>query len=162
MRTCLFCFFVMLFHFSLAQSKMPSVAVTTLEGKEVKTDVLTDSTQFTVISFWATWCKPCMQELDALSEMYEDWQAETKSRIIAVAIDDSRTLSGVKTVISSRGWPFMAYLDNNQNLKRALNISNVPYSIVIDKTGKIIWRHSGYTPGSEKQLKKFLKKQLKG
>ena len=149
----------LIFQFSFSQGKLPLVKLKTLEGQEISTSQLTDSAGYVVISFWATWCKPCMQELDAITEQYDSWKKSTNSTLVAVAIDDSRTLNGVKSIASGRGWPFTIYLDANQEFKRALNINAVPYTIIINKKGEIIKRHPGYTPGSENDLKKFLKKQ---
>ncbi len=144
---------------AFAQGQLPKTTLKTLEGQEISTNQLIDSSQYVVISFWATWCKPCMQELDALAEDYENWKKTTHSSIIAIAIDDSRTLNGVKGILNGRDWPFTTYLDVNQDFKRSLNINTVPYTIIINKKGEIVKRHSGYTPGSENELKKFLKKQ---
>lgn len=142
-----------------AQQTLPVVPLKTLAGSEVSSAVLADSSQYTVISFWATWCKPCMQELDALTEQYDSWQTETRSRVVAVAIDDARTLAGVSGVVQSRQWPFDIFLDTEQALKRALNITAIPYTIILNKQGQIVKRHPGYTPGSEEALARFLKKQ---
>ncbi|MEI7472503.1 MAG: TlpA disulfide reductase family protein [Chitinophagaceae bacterium] len=150
---------LLLTHCALTQSYLPKATLKTLEGQEISSHQLIDSSQYVVISFWATWCKPCMQELDALAEDYENWKKTTHSSIIAIAIDDSRTLNGVKGILNGRDWPFTTYLDVNQDFKRSLNINTVPYTIIINKKGDIVKRHSGYTPGSENELKKFLKKQ---
>lgn len=140
----------------MAQSTLPIVAIKSIDGKEISTKNLIDSNRLTVISFWASWCKPCMQELDAISEDYDNWVQKSGSKVIAISIDDSRTFTAVKNVVTGRGWPFDAYIDVSQNLKRALNITTVPYTIVIDKKGNIIKKNASYTPGSEAELLNFL------
>ena len=69
---------------------LPSVSIKSIEGKTINTDGFENQGNPIVISFWATWCKPCAKELNAISEVYDDWQEETGVKVIAVSIDDSR------------------------------------------------------------------------
>lgn len=109
-----------------AQDKLPAVLVKTPAGKEINTQALLNDNAPLVISFWATWCKPCLQELDAFNDLTETWKKETNANIIAISIDDSRTASGIKKTIGLHDWSFSVFWDENQELKRALNISLIP------------------------------------
>ena len=140
-----------------AQKKIPNVNIKTLQGKTISSQSLIKEEMPVVISFWATWCKPCLIEMEAFSENYEDWQEEKSFNFIAVSTDDSRSSSRVKSLAAGKGWPFDIYLDTNQEFKRALNINNVPFLIVINNKGNIIYEHSGYTSGDEFELFDFLK-----
>ena len=108
-----------------------------------------------IVSFWATWCKPCRQELEAINDDWDEFK-KTGAKLIAISIDDSRSTGSVQSIANASGWEFNIYLDDNQNLKRALNISAIPYSIVLDKDGKIIRRIQGYNPGEEIELFAYL------
>jgi peroxiredoxin len=110
-----------------------------------------------VISFWATWCKPCLQELDAFNDLTETWKKETPARIIAISIDDSRTASGIKKTAGLHDWSFEVFWDENQDLKRALNISLIPHTLVIDRKGVIVKRYTAYVPGNEEKILSLLK-----
>jgi peroxiredoxin len=110
-----------------------------------------------VISFWATWCSPCKKELNNISEVYEDWQEETGVKLIAISIDDSRNKHKVKPYVDSKGWEYEVYIDANQDLKRAMNVNNVPYTFLIDGEGKIVYEHNNYVPGDEDELYKQIK-----
>lgn len=137
---------------SFAQDNVPNTDLTTLDGK--KTNLIEASSKnegLTIVSLWATWCVPCLKELDAISEVYEDWQDETNVSLIAVSIDDSRTVKRVKPLINGKAWDYEILLDTNNDLKRALNAATVPLTILI-KDGKIVYSHSGYTPGAENEL----------
>jgi cytochrome c biogenesis protein CcmG, thiol:disulfide interchange protein DsbE len=140
----------------VAQDKMPAVVLRTLNGKEMNTGSLSNGEQYLIISFWATWCKPCMQELDAISEQFDSWPKAKKCKVIAISIDDSRSFNSVKSLVTGRGWEFDVFLDANQDFKRALNISNIPHTIIVNPAGQIIKRINGYTPGEEKKLMNYI------
>lgn len=86
--------------------------------------------------FWATWCVPYINEIDAISEEYDDKNSELNFELIAVSNDDEKTKARVKPMINSKGWDYRILMDTNQAFKRALNISNVPYVIIV-KTEKL-------------------------
>ena len=133
-----------------AQNALPDVQLTNLDGKSVSIQEMSKD-KVLVYSFWATWCVPCINELDAIAEEYEDLQDDFDFELVAISIDDARGKSRVKPMVNGKGWEYEILLDTNQKLKRALNISSVPYVIIV-KNGKIVYTHSGYTPGSEEEL----------
>jgi len=143
-------------------SVIPSVDVKTMDGKTVNTAKFSNDGKPMIISFWATWCKPCKKELDAIAEEYGDWQKETGVKLIAISIDDSKTSSKVVTDVKSKGWDYEVYIDENSDFKRAMNINTVPFTFVINGNGEVVWKHDGYTEGSEEHLYEIIKKVAKG
>ena len=142
---------------SSADKRLPKVYVETLKGERMDIrEVLKDSVPV-IITFWSTTCKPCMQELDALAEVYDDWDQEFGVKVVAVSIDDSRMASRVKAIVAGRGWPFLVVLDKNQDLKRALNVNSIPQLFLLNDLGEIVYTHTGYTPGSELDVYEKLK-----
>lgn len=112
---------------AMAQKELPKVMVENLKNETIDIrSVLSDSLPV-VLSFWGTTCKPCLMELDALAEVYEEWQETVPFKVVAVATDDSRAASKVKAMAGGRGWPFDVVLDKNQDLKRAMNINSIPF-----------------------------------
>ena len=67
-----------------------NVTLKQLDGKKI---TFKDAVQQgpVIISFWATWCKPCQSELEALKDLEDSWK--NKVRIIAVSIDDARAMA---------------------------------------------------------------------
>ena len=141
--------------FSFAQ-ELPSLVLKDLDGNDINLNTLVEGENIFVFSFWATWCVPCINELDAISEVYEDWQDETKVKLIAIATDDTRTKKRVRPMVNGKGWEYLVLYDDNQDLKRALNITTLPHTLVL-KNQKIIQRRTGYNPGVEDELYEIIK-----
>ncbi len=131
---------------------LPSVDLKTLQGKNFNIQEIENNGNPIVINFWATWCKPCKKELNNIAEIYEDWQDETGVKIIAISIDDRRSQSKVAPYINSADWEYEVYLDSNSDLKRAMGVSTVPHTFLLDSEKKIVWQHKGYVEGDEEEL----------
>lgn len=159
-RIHLLTFFVLLSSTLLGQEAFPNISVKTLDGKIVSSQTIIDEHQLIVMTFWASWCKPCHQELNTFADLYDDWKNTTGVEIVAISTDDSRASSKVKSIVSGNDWPFKVFLDDNGDLKRALSITNIPFLLII-KDGKIIHKHVGYTPGSEAKVYEILKNNSK-
>ena len=142
-------------------NSIPSVTVEDLMNKKVDTKTFNNNGKPMFIMFWATWCKPCIQELKAVNDVYQDWQEETGVKIIAISIDDSRNSKKVAPFVKGRDWKYEVYLDENSDFRRAMNVNNPPHSFLIDSTGNIVWQHNGYAPGDENEMYKELKKICK-
>jgi len=151
-------YLVLLVSFSLqAQQVFPEVSVKTLEGKAVNINDYLGKGHPVYVTFWATWCTPCKKELDALSDLYEDWKEDYQLEIVAVTIDNARALSKVGPMVSSKGWPFVILSDPNKELMTALGFQTIPQSYLVDAEGKIVYAHNGYAPGDEYVVEDKLK-----
>jgi thiol-disulfide isomerase/thioredoxin len=138
--------------FAQKTGKLPSVKLKDLQGNTVDTGTLSNDGNPIVICFWATWCSPCKRELNTYQELYEDWQDETGVKIVAVSIDDQRSVSRVNPYINSVEWDYEILLDANSDFKRALGVNNVPHTFLLDGDLNIVWQHNNYAPGDEDEL----------
>ncbi len=146
----------------IAQAQtLPAVTLKDINGKTVQTDKLSNDGKPFIISFFATWCKPCNRELSAISEVYADWQDETGVKLIAVSIDQAQNINKVKPLVDSNGWEYDVLLDPNSDFKRALGIQMIPYVIIVDGMGNIVYKHNGYTDGAEKELIEKVRELIK-
>jgi thiol-disulfide isomerase/thioredoxin len=136
---------------AFSQNELPNIELTTTEGKKINFQKAAASDNVVIVSLWATWCVPCLKELDAISEVWDEWQDETNVELIAISVDDSRTVKRVKPLINGKGWDYTILLDTNNDLKRSLGASTVPLTLLV-KNNKIVYKHSGYSPGSEFEL----------
>ncbi len=135
-----------------ASAQLPAVTLKDISGKTVRTDELSNDGKPFIISFFATWCKPCNRELSAISEVYDEWREETGVKVIAVSIDQAQNINKVKPLVDNNGWEYDVLLDPNSDFKRALGIQMIPYVIIVDGKGNIVYKHNGYTDGAEVEL----------
>jgi len=150
--------FVLIFISSLslvAQEKLnvfPSVDIKNIEGKIINTDEFDNGGKPIIVSFWATWCKPCAKELDAINEVYDEWQDETGVKLLAISIDDARNTAKIAPFANGKDWPYEVYLDANSDLKRALNVNAIPHTFLLNGKKEIVWQHTSYFDGDEDEL----------
>lgn len=143
-------------------AQIPSVELKDIDGKNFSTGDISNDGKPIIISFWATWCKPCVKELSTIAEVYEDWQEETGVKLIAVSIDNARSMSRVAPYTNGKGWEYEILLDPNSDFMRAMNVVNVPHTFLIDGKGNIVYQHTTFADGDEEELHKLLVKVSKG
>jgi len=132
--------------------KLPSINIKTMDGTTINTAEYANDGKPVVISFWATWCKPCKLELNTIAEEYDDWIEETGVKLVAVSVDDSRTTKMVEPVVNSLSWDYDVWLDVNGDFKRAMGVNFVPHTFLLDGEGNIVWSHNNFVPGDEEEL----------
>ena len=135
---------------------LPDVVLRDIEGHEVNVASLAQSGKPVILSFFATWCKPCMRELRAIHELLPDWEDETGVAMYIVSIDQGQDVQKVKPLVDGNGWDYHVLLDPNGTLKHAMNVQNVPHLFVVDSKGNIVYNHTGYTDGDETEIQKYL------
>jgi cytochrome c biogenesis protein CcmG, thiol:disulfide interchange protein DsbE len=145
----------------LGEKTLPSITLTDMNGKPVNVAKYSKNGKITVLSFWATWCVPCKKELTNMADLYEEWKKKYNMQILAVSIDDSRNSTKVKPYIEGQRLTYDVLLDVNQELKRQLNIQSVPFTILTNASGKIVYTHSGYVDGDEYVLEEELQKLVR-
>ena len=142
---------------SYGQTQLPSAEIKTLDGATINLQDFAQNGKPTIISLWATWCAPCKKELDAIAEVYEDWQEDYNVELVAISIDTRRQLAKVKPMVETKGWPFQILSDANNNLTNVLNYQTIPQTYLVDENGQIVYSHNGYLPGDEYELEDQLK-----
>lgn len=141
---------------------IPSIDIKTLDGETVNTAKIDNEGKPMVISFFALWCKPCMRELTAIADVYDDWQEETGVKVVAVSIDDARSMPNVKPTINGNGWEYEFYADPNGDFKRAMGVNMIPHVFILDGNKKVVYQHTSYSEGGEHELFEVIKKVAAG
>jgi cytochrome c biogenesis protein CcmG, thiol:disulfide interchange protein DsbE len=144
---------------SIAQNTqtMPEITLKDVNGKNINVSEYSKNGKITIISFWATWCTPCKKELSNINDLYEEWQEKYGLVLVAVSTDNSRNVPKVKPFVDGQGWEFDCLLDINEDLKRALNAPLIPYTVLLDQKGNIVYTHTGYIEGDEYMLEEKIK-----
>jgi cytochrome c biogenesis protein CcmG/thiol:disulfide interchange protein DsbE len=136
---------------------LPEINIKDLTGKTVSTADFQNDGKPIIISFWATWCKPCILELNTIAEEYSEWVEESGVKLIAISIDDARNAPKVAPFVEGRSWEYEVYIDENSDLKRALNVNNVPHTFLLNANKEIVWNHNSFSPGDEGELRELVK-----
>ena len=148
-------FLLLVFLMSVAnlssQKFVPNIPIETFKGTYTTMSKELSDDSFYILSFWATWCVPCINELDALNEVYDELSKDLNFKVYAISTDDARTKRRVRPLVNGKSWKFDVLLDENHDLKRALNISGLPHTIIA-KQNEILHRRVGYAPGEELDL----------
>ena len=137
---------------TLLVGQLPSINIKDMEGNSLNFSKISNNGKPMIISFWATWCKPCKAELNTIAEEYDDWVDETGVKLVAVSIDDARSSSRVEPYVNAQGWEYLVLMDPNSDLRRAMGVNNVPHTFLVNGAGKIVWDHNNYSPGDEEEL----------
>jgi len=141
-----------------ANRTLPKVDVKTLTGETVNSSTFDNAGKPIIIDFWATWCKPCIEELNTIHELYPDWQKETGVKLITISLDDARTMQRVAPFVNGKGWTYESYIDPNGDFKRAMNVNMPPQTFVLNGKNEIVWQHVGFAEGNEDEIYDAVKK----
>ena len=142
-------------------AKLPAVEIQDLNGNAFNTKDIQNDGKPIIISLWATWCKPCIAELLAIADEYEDWVEETGVKLYAISIDDAKTSARVAPFVKGKGWEYTVLLDVNSDFKRAMNVNDVPFLCILNGDGEIVWQHTSYAQGSEEEVFEVVKSLVK-
>ena len=150
MKTLITVLFLSISSVMMAQDRIPNIKLKDMQGKTVSMQEISKD-QLVVVSLWATWCVPCIKELEAIKDVYDEWQEETDVKIYAVSVDDSRTVKRVRPMVNGKDWDYDIVFDTNNDFKRAVGASAIPM-LFVAKDNEILYRRNGYAPGAEDEL----------
>lgn len=134
-------------------SHFPAFALDDIGGNRIYLDSLLGEKPV-VITYWATWCKPCIAELKKLSPLWEEM--DSSFELIAICEDGPRSRAKAKSYWKKEKYGFPTVFDKNGENKKAAGVGDIPELFILDLDGTIIYHHAGYKPGDEITVKKHL------
>jgi len=142
-----------------ARAKLPAFTLKGLEGGVTATKDLAG--KVVVLTFWATWCAPCVQEIGFFDKLYREHK-DQGFLVLAVATDGPETQSNVRATVRRKKWSVPVYVDDNGSVMSVINPrASVPYSVVVDRSGRIVQVHAGFASGDEATFKELFENLLR-
>jgi thiol-disulfide isomerase/thioredoxin len=146
----------------ILERTIPATDIKTMTGEVFNTSNIDNAGKPMIISFFALWCKPCLRELTAINDVYQDWQEETGVKLVAISIDDARSMPNVMPTVNGNGWEYEFYCDPNGDFKRAMGVNMIPHVFILDGEKKVVYQHTSYAEGGENELYEIVKKLAAG
>jgi peroxiredoxin len=134
--------------------KAPNFKLTDLNGKYVELNKETGNGPV-LLSFWATWCKPCLEEMVEFNKIHSQYK-DKGFKLLAISTDAEKTVAKVKPYIKSKGYDFTVLFDTNGDVARKYYAQQMPYTVLLDKNGNIVYTHLGYMKGDEKKVEQLV------
>ena len=148
--------FVLLCFVVDAQSSLPTAQIKTLRGSIIPFSSAVQKDSLVLVCFWSTTSEMSITELNAINAKFEKWKEGLAFKLMAVAVDEGKTISRVRGAVNANDWKFDVYIDINGELRNALKSNNLPQAIII-KNDKVIYQQSGYEQGTEDYLYKRMR-----
>jgi len=118
----------------------PAFDAMDLSGATVTLDSLKG--QVVVLNVWATWCRPCLEEIPLLEATHQQFGAQGVTTI-GVSIDAAGMGADVKDFMDAHGMTYSVWLDPNRDFQLKFLTVGVPETFVLDRAGVIRWRMIG-------------------
>jgi peroxiredoxin len=142
-----------------SKGSAPNFTLTTTTGENVSlSDYL--GKKVILVDFWATTCAPCMVELPHIVQIYEKYK-EKGFIVLAVAGDGPETRAQVDAEVHAKKMTFPVLLDEETTvISRFSPKKDMPFWVLIDRSGNVVKKKNGYDPGDEKKLAEEIEKLL--
>jgi peroxiredoxin len=142
-----------------AQTKI-NFAISTVTGEKIELDQLYSKGPL-LVTFWALWCEPCKEEMRHLNQIYKKYK-EHGFTILGINQDSPKSVSKVRAYVASHNINFPVALDPDFQYLQKMNGQSIPYSILFDTKGKIVYKNVGYLPGDEIKLEEKIQTLISG
>jgi peroxiredoxin len=121
----------------LLSATLPHKAVATLSGERTELGRVTEG-RVALVSLWATWCEACTREVDALNRLAKKTADRKDALVVGVAVGESA--ASVDAFVRRHGMTYVQLVDEDFSLADALGQRNVPATLVLDRTGRVVYR----------------------
>lgn len=134
----------------------PNFALKSADGTNVRLSEARG--QVVMINFWATWCGPCRQEMPILNDLYKRYR---NAGFLLLGVNTERNPAEARAMAAKLGVQFPILFDTDKTASRLYEVTAMPYTVLVDRNGKIRYRHRGYVPGTEREYETQIRELLK-
>ena len=114
----------------LVGSPAPEIVLKDLQGRDVKLSDLRG--KVVLVNFWATWCKPCKEEMPAMQASYDKLRDKG---FVVLAVNELEDTARVAEHIRTHGHTFEVVMDHNNQVANMYGVVGLPASFLIDPQG---------------------------
>lgn len=135
----------------------PAYTAQTMEGTPIALADLKG--EVVMLNVWATWCKPCREEIPALDSLQREF-GPRGFRVVGVSIDVAGDTAEIAGFARSLGASYELWLDPDDKVSTTFRAIGVPSTALIDRNGVLRWRHMGPVRASDASLRALLDSAL--
>lgn len=107
-----------------------------------------------LIAFWASWCRPCLDESVFLRRFHSDYGKDVE--FISVSIDEAQNHDVLSRLVQKLGVSYTVALDPEAVYLQSLGIKAIPFTVVVSEEGELLYRDNNFLPGDEKFIEEAL------
>ena len=137
---------------------IPESYLINIHGHKIDTKKISNHGKPFIISFWASWQKNSLLELNNIHDVYKYWNKESGVKVFAISVDDPETYEDVKRYAQHHKWEFDVLIDENHHFEDKIHVNGVPHTLLYDGSGKVVWQKHSYSSGDENDLHNELEK----
>lgn len=137
-------------------SAMPAYQATLLDGKTF--DVAAERGNVVFLNLWATWCGPCRSEIPELQALHDQYAARG-FKVVGVSLDDSG-VDGVRKFVKDHKMTYPVAVDAEGKLGTLLETNVLPTSVLLDRSGRIVWKQLGMVSTTDPEFATALQRAL--
>lgn len=133
--------------------RLPAVSFTGVDGNTLQLTDLQGKVIF--VNFWATWCPPCLAEMPGINQLRNRFKSNPNVVFITVDVDQQLAKSGL--FLKKHNWDLPLFQAAG-SLPHVLSSSSVPFTVIFDRRGRMVYRHEGAANYSSNKMVEFIEK----
>lgn len=137
-------------------TEAPSFVLKDLDGRTVTLSSLRG--KVVLLNFWATWCKPCKDEMPLFEELYRTY-GDRGFEVVAVSINNSQ--KSVDKFLEKSPVSFTVLMDSDSKAFKLYRVYSIPTTFLIDRSGLIVAKYHGSPDWTSEEITSLIEDLLR-